>query len=67
MAATFKGFSLMFAMAVFSAIVLSASAQDFAAPAPSPAQDTGAAYSAGVSGAVICSSLLLSALAFLKH
>ncbi|KDP43460.1 hypothetical protein JCGZ_16747 [Jatropha curcas] len=37
------------------------------APAPAPSMDKGAAFSMGISGAMICSSLLFSLLSFLKH
>ncbi|CAN0864622.1 hypothetical protein LINGRAHAP2_LOCUS9000 [Linum grandiflorum] len=38
------------------------------APSPAPSLDTGAgSFSAGASGAVICSSLVLSALALLRN
>ncbi|KAF9606132.1 hypothetical protein IFM89_023185 [Coptis chinensis] len=50
-------------VAVFS--IIAVSAQD--APAPAPAYITGAAFSVSVSGAVLCSSLIVSLLAFLKH
>ncbi|KAF5736428.1 hypothetical protein HS088_TW14G00570 [Tripterygium wilfordii] len=57
---------VLFALvSIFAAAV---SAQDFdMAPAPAPSQDKGAGYSLGMSGAVICSSLVLSLLALLKH
>ncbi|WRX08563.1 hypothetical protein QQP08_001050 [Theobroma cacao] len=60
-----KAFAAVLVIAMLSAM---ASAQDFgAAPAPSPSMDKGAAYSLGMSGAAICSSLLLSALALLRQ
>ncbi|KAJ0038793.1 hypothetical protein Pint_24027 [Pistacia integerrima] len=67
--AALKGVNaLALVMAVVCAVVLSGvSAQDVASPAPTPSVQQGAAYSFGASGAVICSSLLLSVLAFLKQ
>lgn len=55
----------MLVVAVFAAGVVSAQEP---APAPAPSMDKGAAsYSAGLSGALICSSLFLSALSFFRH
>lgn len=67
--AAFKGVNaVVLVMAVVCAVVLSGvSAQEGAAQSPSPSVEKGAAYSLGASGAVICSSLLLSVLAFFKH
>ncbi|OAY40048.1 hypothetical protein MANES_10G145100v8 [Manihot esculenta] len=62
-AASFKSLALVLLVAVLAAAG-AASAQDLA-PAPSP--DQGAAYSLGMSGAVICSSLFFSMLALFKH
>lgn len=57
--------ALIFVMAVFAVAVVSAQEP---APAPAPSIDKGAAsYSTGLSGALICSSFFLSALAFLNH
>ncbi|XWS35498.1 hypothetical protein CRYUN_Cryun20dG0002500 [Craigia yunnanensis] len=66
-AAASKAFAVVLVIGMLSAIV---SAQDFgAASAPAPSMDKGAAYSLGngMSGAVICSSLLLSVIALLRH
>ncbi|CAN1342643.1 hypothetical protein LINPERPRIM_LOCUS39527 [Linum perenne] len=55
---------LLAVVAIFAAAV---SAQELA-PAPAPSVETGAgSFSAGVSGAMIFSSLVVSALALLKH
>ncbi|KAF2293587.1 hypothetical protein GH714_003105 [Hevea brasiliensis] len=59
--------AVVFLVAVFAAASVSAQDLGDLAPAPAPAMDKGAAYSLGMSGAVICSSLFLSMLAFLKH
>ncbi|KAM3686201.1 hypothetical protein ACB098_11G183700 [Castanea mollissima] len=63
---TFKALAVVFAVvAIFSSSVM---AQDFApAAAPTPAIEKGAAYSNGVSGAMIFGSLVLSMVAMLKH
>ncbi|KAJ9158560.1 hypothetical protein P3X46_024130 [Hevea brasiliensis] len=61
--ASFESLALVFLVAVLAAAG-AASAQDLA---PAPAPDQGAAFSLGMSGAVICSSLFLSMLALLKH
>ncbi|OAY44785.1 hypothetical protein MANES_07G005200v8 [Manihot esculenta] len=65
---SFKSLALVFLVAVFAAVA-SVSAQDLGdlAPAPAPAMDKGAAYSLGMSAAVICSSLFFSMLALFKH
>ncbi|KDP43458.1 hypothetical protein JCGZ_16745 [Jatropha curcas] len=59
---TFNSLAVVFLVAVLAAAT-SVSAQDLA-PAPPPAS---AAYSLGMPGAVICSSLLFSVFALLKH
>ncbi|KAJ4828007.1 hypothetical protein Tsubulata_006197 [Turnera subulata] len=66
--AEMRSLAVVLLVAIFAAAA-AASAQDLGgfAPAPAPSMDKGAAYSFGISGAVICSSLLLSALALLKH
>ncbi|WCJ18955.1 hypothetical protein M5689_001268 [Euphorbia peplus] len=53
---------LVAALASASAV----SAQEMA-PSPAPSMDKGAAYSFGMSSAVICSSIFLSMLAIFKH
>ncbi|OAY40046.1 hypothetical protein MANES_10G144900v8 [Manihot esculenta] len=58
--------ALVSAILVVAMLFASVDAQEFA-PAPAPAMDKGAAYSVGISGAMICSSLLLCLVAFLKH
>ncbi|KAF2293598.1 hypothetical protein GH714_003169 [Hevea brasiliensis] len=62
-----ESLAVVFLVAVFAAASVSAQDLGDLAPAPAPAMDKGAAYSLGMSGAVICSSLFLSMLAFLKH
>ncbi|EEF49154.1 conserved hypothetical protein [Ricinus communis] len=63
---TFKGMtSFLLVVAIYFANV---EAQEFGmAPAPSPSIDEAAAYSSGISRAMICSSFVLSLLAFLRH
>ncbi|KAF2293606.1 hypothetical protein GH714_003235 [Hevea brasiliensis] len=63
----FWSLAVVFLVAVFAAASVSAQDLGDLSPAPSPAMDKGAAYSLGMSGAVICSSLFLSMLALLKH
>ncbi|WCJ18956.1 hypothetical protein M5689_001269 [Euphorbia peplus] len=53
---------LVAALASASAV----SAQEMA-PSPAPSMDKGAAYSFGMSSAVICSSLFFSMFAIFKH
>ncbi|EEF35626.1 conserved hypothetical protein [Ricinus communis] len=64
---TFKGMASLFL--VVAMYFASVEAQELGmAPAPSPTMDKGAAaYSFGISGAMICTSLVFSLLAFLKH
>ncbi|XVF22970.1 hypothetical protein REPUB_Repub12eG0216900 [Reevesia pubescens] len=65
MAAASKAFAAVLLIAMLAAIV---SAQDLGAtPAPTPSMDKGAACSLGMNGAVICSTLLLSVLALVRH
>ncbi|EEF49157.1 conserved hypothetical protein [Ricinus communis] len=61
--------AVVFLLAALAAVAATVSAQDLGnlAPAPAPSMDKGAAYSLGMSGAVICSSLFLSMVALLKH
>ncbi|EEF35627.1 conserved hypothetical protein [Ricinus communis] len=63
---TFKAVaSFLLVVAMYFASV---EAQEFGmAPSPVPTMDKGAAYSSGISSAMICSSLILSMLAFFKH
>ncbi|GFY92251.1 hypothetical protein Acr_08g0006470 [Actinidia rufa] len=61
-------FAFFFVVAVIAIFSVTASAQDFeSAPAPPPSMDTGSAYSLPISGAIVCSSVVLSFLALLKH
>ncbi|KAJ6750894.1 hypothetical protein OIU85_001432 [Salix viminalis] len=60
---TFRAMAIFFVVAMYAATV---TAQDLAM-APAPAMDRGAACSLGRSGAVLCSTLLLSLLALLRH
>ncbi|KAB5520505.1 hypothetical protein DKX38_024824 [Salix brachista] len=60
---TFRAMAIFFVVAMYTATV---TAQDLAM-APAPAMDRGAASSLGRSGAVFCSTLLLSLLALLRH
>ncbi|OVA17194.1 hypothetical protein BVC80_1309g11 [Macleaya cordata] len=46
---------------------LAVTAQDTAAPSPSPSMITGSAFGLPISSVLVCSSLLLSLLALLKH
>lgn len=55
---------LGFLLAALSSMVATVSAQ---ASEPSPSPDAGAAFSLPVSGAVVASSLVLSALAVFRH
>ncbi|KDP43459.1 hypothetical protein JCGZ_16746 [Jatropha curcas] len=59
---TFNSLAIVFLVAVLAA-ASAVSAQDLSPAAP----PNSAAYSLGMSGAVICSSLLLSVFALLKH
>ncbi|KAI8545806.1 hypothetical protein RHMOL_Rhmol07G0066900 [Rhododendron molle] len=62
----FKALTVLFVIvAVFSAST--AVAQQFeTAPAPAPSKDTGSGYSLPISGVILCSSFVLSLLAFVK-
>lgn len=55
------------ALAVVAAVLTISSATMAQELAPAPSPDQGAAYSLPVSGAIMCSSLMVSLLAFMKH
>ncbi|KAI8545808.1 hypothetical protein RHMOL_Rhmol07G0067100 [Rhododendron molle] len=58
---------LIFVVAVFSASGTAVLAQQLeTAPAPAPSKDTGSGYSLPISGVILCSSFVLSLLAFVK-
>ncbi|KAL7204358.1 hypothetical protein ACSBR2_017435 [Camellia fascicularis] len=62
---SFKALTVFFIVALFSA---TASAQDFGmAPTPAPGVDAGSAFSLPIPAAVVCSSLVLSLVALMKH
>nr|DAD29812.1 TPA_asm: hypothetical protein HUJ06_031280 [Nelumbo nucifera] len=60
---------LVFIVAILSAAAATVSAQGDSEMAPSPAPSivSGSPFALPVSGAILCSSLLLSLLALLKH
>ncbi|KAL7204344.1 hypothetical protein ACSBR2_017421 [Camellia fascicularis] len=59
---SFKALAVFFVVALFSA---TASAQE--APAAAPGMDAGTAFALPISAAVVCSSVLLSLFALMKH
>ncbi|KAJ4828009.1 hypothetical protein Tsubulata_006199 [Turnera subulata] len=61
----FKAVAVLVVLAMYYASAVTA--QSAEAPAPAPSMDKGAAYSLGMSGPIICFSMVLPLLAFLKH
>ncbi|CAN0864628.1 hypothetical protein LINGRAHAP2_LOCUS9003 [Linum grandiflorum] len=59
--------SKMNALAVLLMVAVYFTAVAAQAPAPSPVPDKGAGYAMGASGAMICSSVLLSLAALLRN
>ncbi|XAR63430.1 hypothetical protein NMG60_11023363 [Bertholletia excelsa] len=62
--------SNLFAFFVFAVVAISFSAvsgEESVAPAAAPSMDAGSAQSLPVSGAIVCASLVLSLLAFIKY
>ncbi|CAN1184482.1 hypothetical protein LINPERHAP2_LOCUS37004 [Linum perenne] len=57
----------MSALAVLLMVAVYFTAVSAQAPAPSPVPEQGAGYTVGASGAMICSSLLLSLVAMLRN
>ncbi|KAL2328818.1 hypothetical protein Fmac_022245 [Flemingia macrophylla] len=69
MACISKSRAVFFFMAFFVGLMFAAGvrAQSSEAPAPPPTMDAGAGFLVSYSGALVCSSLLLSLLALLCH